>query len=479
MPLVAGVDCSTQSTKVLVVDVEDGRVEVSGAAVHEVEGSGGARETDPVAWEVSLASALRQTGRAGEVAAISIGGQQHGMVVLDGQGRPLRKAPLWNDTRDAADALALVTALGGPEAAARRVGSVLTTSFTAAHWAWLRRTEPDVAAAAQRVMLPHDYLTFRLSGEAATDRSDVSGTGWWSPADEAYAPDVLGLDLVRLDVARLPRVVAPDEVAGQVTAAAAASFGLPAGIPVACGAGDNAAAALALDFGPGEAAMSLGTSGTVYAPAESPSADASGTVAGFASADGRYLPLACTLNATVAIDLVSEWLGIAREDVAPSAGVTFLPWLGGERTPAAPNASGTLSGLRYDTDKRSILQAAYEGLVATLLEATAYLDRWGAPQSTEAPLLLLGGGARGAAWQETVRRLSGRPVLVVEQAELVAYGAAVQAGAVLTGEPPRDVAKRWGARKGLLLGPLPVDEGVLERVSAWRKIVLSSLGLKG
>lgn len=469
----AGVDCSTQSTKVLVVDADDGRVVATGSATNEVVGDGGARETDPKAWERSMASALAETGRASEVAAVSVGGQQHGLVVLDDGGRPLRPAPLWNDTRSAQAARDLVESLGGPAECAKKLGSVLTSSFTVAHWAWLRRSEPETAAAVRRVMLPHDYLNFCLTGEATTDRSDVSGTGWWSPAEEAYAPEVLGLDAVKLEPAWLPAVVGPDDVAGVVTAPAAEQFGLAAGTKVACGAGDNAAAALALSFGPGEAAMSLGTSGTVYAPAAGPSADPTGTVAGFASADGRYLPLACTLNATVAIDRTSEWLGLSREDVAPSEGCVFLPWLGGERTPNAPEATGTMTGLRYETDKRAILQAAYEGLVATLLEATAFLDQW-APQRIEAPLLLLGGGARGRAWQETVRRLSGRPVLIVELSELVAYGAAVQASAVLTGRRVGEVAGEWDARRGELLPPVPRDDEVLERVGAWRRVVLPS-----
>jgi xylulokinase len=473
MPLVAGVDCSTQSTKVLLVDADDGRVVATGAANNEVDGDGGARETDPKAWELSMAGALARTGRAGEVAAISVGGQQHGLVVLDRSGRPLRKAPLWNDTRSAQDAQRLVESLGGPEECAKRVGSVLTSSFTVTHWAWLRRTEPETAAAARRTMLPHDYLNFRLTGEAATDRSDASGTGWWSPAEEKYVPEVLDLDAVKLDPALLPEVVAPDGVAGLVTKEAAQQFGLVAGIKVACGAGDNAAAALALSFGPGEAALSLGTSGTVYAPSAVASADPTGTVAGFASADGRYLPLACTLNATVAVERAGVWLGLSREDVAPSEGVVFLPWLGGERTPNAPTATGTMTGLRYETDKRAILQAAYEGLVATLLEATAFLDQW-APQRADAPLLLLGGGARGRVWQDTVRRLSGRPVLVVELSELVAYGAAVQASAVLTGKQPAEVAGAWGARRGELLPPVPRDDAVLERIAAWRRVVLPS-----
>ena len=459
----------------LVVDTDDGRVVAAGAAAHEVDGDGGARQTDPRAWERSLAGALAQTGRAADVKALSVGGQQHGLVVLDEAGRPLRPAPLWNDTRSAPDAQALVDALGGPASAATRVGSVLTAAFTVAHWAWLRRTEPAVAAAARHVLLPHDYLNFCLTGRTTTDRSDVSGTGWWSPRDEAYAEDVLALAQVQLDRGKLAEVLPPGGVAGEVMAAAAERFGLAAGALVACGAGDNAAAALVLDLAPGEAALSLGTSGTVYATAAAPSADPTGTVAGFASADGRFLPLACTLNATLAVDLTCEWLGVAREDVVPSSGVVFLPWLGGERTPNVPTASGTLTGLRYGTDRRAILQAAYEGVVATLLEAQGALDQW-APQDPALPLLLVGGGARGRLWQETVRRLSGRPVLVVEQAELVAYGAAMQAGALLAKSSLPEVARLWGGRKGLLLGPVERDDAVLARIDSWRRTVLAYLG---
>ena len=212
---------------------------------------------------------------------------------------------------------------------------------------------------------------------------------------------------------------------------------------MACGAGDNAAAALALSFAPGEAALSLGTSGTVYAPSAVPSADPTGTVAGFASADGRFLPLACTLNATVAIDRTCEWLELSREDVAPSEGVVFLPWLGGERTPNAPTATGTMTGLRYQTDKRAILQAAYEGLVATLLEATAFLDQW-APQSMDAPLLLLGGGGARSG----VARNSGPSI-----GTPVARCGTERAGCLWSGRPgqrrpQRETPGRGGGRLG-------------------------------
>jgi xylulokinase len=220
--------------------------------------------------------------------------------------------------------------------------------------------------------------------------------------------------------------------------------------------------------------VSLGTSGTVYATASAPSADPTGTVAGFASADGHFLPLACTLNATLAVDRTCDWLGLAREDVVPSNGVVFLPWMGGERTPNVPTASGSLTGLRYGTDGRAILQAAYEGAVATLLEAQSALDQW-APQDPALPLVLIGGGARGRVWQETVRRFSGRPVLVTELAELVAYGAAMQAAALLAGSSLSDVALRWGGRHGLLLEPVERDDATLARIEWWRRAVLASL----
>lgn len=471
MPLVAGVDCSTQATKVVVVDADGGAVVASGSAAHEVTGTRGARETHPAVWERALAAALRDTGRAGEIAAISVAGQQHGLVVVDGNGRPLRPAVLWNDTRSAGEATALVAALGGPQGSVRRTGSVLTASFTVTTWAWLRRAEPSVAAAARGIRLPHDHLTAGLTGEASTDRSDASGTGWWNPASEAYDPDVLALGLVDLDPRLLPRVLEATDTAGMVTPVARDAYGLRPSVVVACGAGDNAAAALAMALRPGEAGVSLGTSGTVFAIADRPAADPTGTVAGFASANGHFLPLACTLNATLAIDRIAGWLGLDREDVAPSDGVVCLPWLDGERTPDEPTATGTMGGLRHTTSREAVLQAAYEGAVATVLEATGALDRW-APQDLDAPLVLLGGGARGATWRRTVGRLSGRPLLVSRCSEPVAYGAAVQAGALLRNMPVDRLAAEWDARAGEMVPAVPRDDTVLGQIAAWRETVL-------
>ncbi|MFF7870361.1 xylulokinase [Streptomyces qaidamensis] len=458
-PLVVGVDSSTQSTKALVVDASTGRVVASGQAPHTVS-SGAGRETDPRQWWDALCEALRQCGDAAhEAAAVSVGGQQHGLVTLDGRGEPVRPALLWNDVRSAPQARRLTEELGGAKFWADRTGSVPAASFTVTKWAWLAEHEPEAVRATKAVRLPHDYLTERLTGQGTTDRGDVSGTGWWASGTEAYDEEILAH--VGLDPALLPRVVRPGEVAGTVRDGHDLPFSR--GTLVAPGTGDNAAAALGLGVRPGVPVMSLGTSGTVYAVSRHRPADPSGTVAGFADARGDWLPLACTLNCTLAVDRVAALLGLDREAVEPGTAVTLLPYLDGERTPNLPNASGLLHGLRHDTTAGQLLQAAYDGAVHSLLGALGLvLDQDADPSE---PLLLIGGGARGTAWQQTVRRLSGRPVQVPEAKELVALGAAAQAAGLLTGEDPAAVARRWDTAAGPVLDAVERDEETLARIA--------------
>jgi xylulokinase len=473
--LAAGVDCSTQSTKVVIVDVETGRILAQGHAPHVVEGSDGARETHPDVWWEALRAALTQTGLAAEVAAVSVAGQQHGLVCLDGAGRPLRPAMLWNDTRAAPDAARLVESLGGGAAWAERVGVVPVASFTASKWAWVRRVEPDAAARTAGIRLPHDYLTGLLTGAASTDRGDASGTAWWSTAAEAYSPEVLALPELALDPALLPRVLGPGEAAGSVTAAAAAATGLPVGALVGPGTGDNMGAALGLGLRPGVPALSLGTSGTVFMVSGTRTVDPSGDVAGFADASGRFLPLACTLNCTLAVDRVAAWLKLDRDDVAPSDGVVTLPYFDGERTPNLPTAAAAVFGLRHDTDPRAILMATYEGAVVGLLDALDTIDRSSSGVDADAPLVLVGGGARGRTWQDVVRRLSGRAVSIPEATELVAIGAAVQAAAILQSESPQDVAARWQTARGTLLPALERDTATTQRHSEVRRLAIPAI----
>jgi len=465
--VVIGVDSSTQATKALAVNVQTGEVVGRGRAAHTVSG-GAARESEPEQWWAALGEALGQTGFADTAAAVSVGGQQHGLVALNEAGRSVHPALLWNDVRSAPNAEALVERLGAKEWA-ERVGSVPGASFTAAKWDWLREHQPAAAERARTVFLPHDYLTWRLTGERVTDRGDVSGTGWWGP--EGYDSEILGL--IGLDEGYLPRVAEPGTSAGSVRA----DLPLREGALVATGTGDNMAAALGLGLEPGVPVISLGTSGTAYAVTRGRPADPSGTVAGFADALGNWLPLACTLNCTLAVDRVAAWFGLDREAVEPGGAAVVLPYLDGERTPNLPYASGLFYGLRHDTTPGQILRAAYEGAAASLLTAVdEVLAAGGETADRDKPLILIGGGARGNAWLTTVRRLAGRPVLVPEAEEIVALGAAAQAAALVTGERADEVARRWNTREGRLYDPLTADQGVLDRIAAVRGRAEALLG---
>ncbi|MFF8386755.1 xylulokinase [Streptomyces kanasensis] len=470
-PLVIGVDSSTQSTKAAVVDAASGRLLAVGRAPHTVTGEGGARESDPERWWAALAEAVAAAlAEAGAdpraVTGLAVAGQQHGLVVLDGAGRPLRPALLWNDTRSAPQAAALTGALGAG-AWLERTGSVPVASMTAAKWRWLRENEPRSADAAAAVRLPHDFLTERLTGTAATDPGDASGTCWYSTATGAWDPELLAL--LELDPALLPRVApSAGTRVGTLTAAAAEALGLPGGVPVAAGTGDNMAAAVGLGLGArgllDHPAVSLGTSGTVFAATRTRPATAA--LAGFAAADGHgtYLPLGCTLNCTLAVDRMAALLGLDREDAAPGGEAVVLPYLDGERTPDLPGAAGLITGVRHTTTPQQLLGAAYEGAVVALLRALEELPAQGA--GGDAPLRLVGGGARGRAWVETVRRLSGRPVVLPRTTELVAVGAAALAAGAATGDDPVAVATAWGTGGGETLPPVAPDRDTLDRIAS-------------
>ena len=464
MSLVAGVDCSTQATKALVVDADSGAVVAEGRAPHEVTGSGGVRETDPETWWTALRAALAQTGQGHAIEAISIGGQQHGMVLLDEAGRPLRNAKLWNDTESAPDAAALIAARGGTQWWAESVGIVPVASFTATKWAWLRRVEPHIAEATRAIRLPHDFLNERMTNRPTTDRGDASGTAWWSTATEAYLEAVLDLDLLRIDPSLLPEVLGPTDVAGTITADAAAYLGVAAGIPVGPGTGDNAAAAVGLGLEPGNPVISLGTSGTAFMTSATRIVDPSGTVAGFADATGRFLPLAATLNCTLAVDRFADWLNLDRNDIADDTDVVVLPFLDGERTPNLPNAAGTITGLRHATTAAQMLLAAYRGAALSLLDALDVIDSRSSGIASDAPIILVGGGARGAAWRRVIGELSGRAIVVPDDTELVARGAAAQAASMLAGTEPASIARRWNTTAGIRIEATERDDAAIERM---------------
>lgn len=467
--LVAGVDCSTQATKVVVVDADSGKLIASGRVAHEVYRSGAASETDPQNWWGALAGALAQTGCSGEVAAVSVAAQQLGIVALDASHRPLRRAILWDDTRSAHAAEELRELMGGPAAWAEAVGTQPIAGLSVASWTWLRRAEPATAGSTAFIRLPHDFLTERLTGNGVTDRGDASGTGWWSSRRESYVPEVLELPIVRVDVSMLPRVLGPDEPAGVVTREAAAHTGLSAGIPVACGTGDNMSAALALAITPGAPVISLGTSGTAYVRSEHAPADPTGQVFADASASGDHLPLTCTLNATLAVDNLARVLGLDREDVAERTHVVMMPYLSGERLPDYPYARGTIAGIDHATTAKEILLAAIEGVAYSLVRSIDTLGLHSSGIEPDAPIVLIGGGAKGRIWRQVIGRLSGRGLLIPRSEELVAWGAAAQAAAILLGESAVDVARCWNVADGTRIPPRPLDHEAIDRIARVRE----------
>ena len=461
MPLVVGVDSSTSACKIEVRDADSGELVSSGRAPHPAT-TPPRSEQHPQVWWSAFESACHEAGVAARrPAAIAVAGQQHGLVVLGDDGAALRPAKLWNDTESAADAEELVDELGAA-AWAQACGSVPVASFTITKLRWLRRREPEVFAAMSRVLLPHDWLTAQLTGSATTDRGDASGTGWWSPHEERYRHDLLAL----VDEGRdwdqvLPDVLAPATVAGEWD-----------GMVVGPGTGDNMAAALGLGLDPGDLLLSFGTSGTACSVSDRPAADASGAVAGFADATGRFLPLVCTLNATKVTDAVARLLDVdaggldaLAASVPPGAGgLVLVPHLDGERTPNRPAATGTLRGLRSDVSRAQLARAAVDGVVCNLLAGADRIGAW-APSVASGRVILIGGGARSAALRQAVADLTGRPVLVPDDGEPVARGAALQAAVVHGGGEFDEQARAWGVGPCVTVEPDPTVDGAAIRAA--------------
>jgi xylulokinase len=421
--LVAGVDSSTQSVKVVVRDADTGELVREARGAHP-DGT----EVDPAHWWTALEGA--SAGVLDDVAALSVSAQQHGMVALDESGAVVRDALLWNDTRSAAAATELIADLGGPQQWADAVGSVPVAAFTVTKLRWMAQHEPENAARTSRVMLPHDYLTWLLAGRpdtAFTDRGDASGTGYFDPASNQYRRDLLALALGH--DAQLPEVAEPAHVVGETAS----------GMLLGPGTGDNMGAALALGLGAGDVVVSLGTSGTAFACSDVPSHDGSGLVAGFADATGRFLPLVCTLNAARILTSTASMLGVDLDAFAQLAlsaqpgagGLVLLPYFDGERTPNLPGARGSMHGIsRENLIPVNIARAAIEGMLGGLADAVDALVAVGV---TPRRVLLVGGAAANSAVGSIAATMFDVPVEIPPAGEYVADGAARQAAWILTG----------------------------------------------
>ena len=440
-PFVAGVDSSTQSCKVVICDPASGRIIREGRASHP-EGS----EVAPQAWWDAFLEAVRAAGGLDDVRALSVGGQQHGMVCLDSQGEVIRPALLWNDTRSAGAAEELTCERGdgdrerGARWWAHATGSVPVASFTVTKLRWLADNEPENARKIAAVCLPHDWLSWRIRGgfEAVgleglcTDRSDASGTGYMDRADAVYRREILAQALrISLEEAEgiiLPKICEPMEAMG--CGDLAQGWGE---IAIGPGCGDNAGAALGVGLGVGQALLSLGTSGVVAVVSETPVEDPSGQVAGFADASGHWLPLACTLNASRILDAIGAMSGLSYEELDEAAlsvpnagGLRLVPYFEGERTPNLPDATARLEGMTLKNSTRAHLaRAGVEGLLAHMRFALECVRELGVPIEK---VLVVGGGARSRAVQSLAAEFLGVPVEFPEAAEYVALGAARQAG---------------------------------------------------
>jgi len=426
MPLVAGVDSSTQSVKVVIRDAESGSLVREGRAAHPA-----GTEVHPDSWWAALQDAIAAAGGLDDVAAISIGGQQHGMVALDQSGSVIRPALLWNDTRSADAAAAINNEF--PDIAAR-TGSALVASFTGSKVRWLADAEPENAAKVAAICLPHDWLSWKLSGKKElsdifTDRSDASGTGYFNSVTSEYDRELFAA-MLRSDT----NVILPKIISSNAWGATTST-----GVKIGAGAGDNAGAAFGLQAEPGDVIVSLGTSGTAFAVSDTSTHDASGEVAGFADVTGRFLPLVCTLNAARILDAATQILGCTHDELgelalaAPAGahGLTLLPYFEGERTPNRPDATGTLTGITLENSNRNDIARAYiEGMLCGLVDATNSLAQRGVAVNR---ILLIGGAAKNPAIGEIAAALFGREVLIPPAGEYVANGAARQAAWALLG----------------------------------------------
>lgn len=436
--LFLGIDCGTQGTKAIVVD-QKGAIFGRGYARHALmERENGAREQDPQWWVDAMISAVQAAVAQvdmSRIVALSVSGQQHGLVVLDASKQVLRPAKLWNDTQTAPENEELIARMGGTEACFETFGIVPLTGYTVSKLLWLQKHEPETFERVRHILLPHEYLNFWLTGQMLAEYGDASGTAYFDPRTRTWSDEVLskidgGSGQLR---AALPRIAGPEELVGTVRAEVATLLGIPSTCVVATGGGDNMMGAIGTgNVTQGVVTVSLGTSSTVYSYSDRYVGESTGNIAPFCSSSGGWLPLVCTMNATNVVTQSAELLARAVTDVdaallatEPGAGgMTFLPFLNGERTPNLPTAKGTITGIssnNFTTDY--LLRAAVEGTSFGVLEG---LNLVCAGKEAKV-LVVIGGGARSQQWCQLLADASGARVEVPVEEEAGCLGAAMQA----------------------------------------------------
>lgn len=438
--LLIGIDSGTQSTKALVVEARTGKVLGSGSSAYDLIPGlpAGHKEQDPAVWIDALKKSVRSALKAakaspGEVVALGVSGQQHGFVPLDREGKVIRPAKLWCDTSTAAECAEITAALGGPRATLRTLGNAVLPGFTAGKILWLKRHEPEHFARLATVLLPHDFLNWWLTGTATMEYGDASGTAlmdvrrrrWSDAAAKAIDPDLLG---------KLPTLSPSDQPAGKLTESSAKALGLNPGVLVSAGGGDNMMGAIGTgNTRPGVVTASFGTSGTIYACAERPVVDANGEIAAFCDSTNRWLPLLCTMNVTVATEMVrrdfdldhAEFERTAAKAPAGSDGLLLLPYLEGERTPNVPDGTGVYFGVRPKTFTAAhFARATMEGVTLGMNYGLLRLAELGVHAKQ---VRATGGGAQSKVWRQIMADVFQAEVVTLKVSEGAAFGAALQA----------------------------------------------------
>jgi len=438
--LLLGIDSGTQSTKALVVDSRDGKVLASAAQEYDLIPNlpSGAKEQHPHTWRDATASAIRRALRqaravAAEVKAIGVSGQQHGFVPLDQDGEVIRPAKLWCDTSTAAECEEIMDKLGGMKKTIRALGNAVAPGFTASKILWLKKHEPKNYHRLATVLLPHDYLNFWLTGERVMEYGDASGTALLDVRKRKWSKDVLDAIDPELE-SKLPPLIRSDKPAGTLQASTAKLLDLNPGILVSAGGGDNMMGAIGTgNTRAGVITASFGTSGTIYTCAEKPVVDPEGEIAAFCDSTNRWLPLLCTMNVTVATEMVREDFGWTYEKFAAesarvptgSNGLVLLPYFEGERTPNVPDGTGVWFGVNKKTfEAGHFARASMEGVTLGMNYGLRRLAELGVKP---VQIRATGGGAKSKVWRQIMADIFDTEVVTLKVSEGAAYGAALQA----------------------------------------------------
>lgn len=436
-----GIDCGTQGTKAIVVDSQQKKVIAVGYAAHEIiENSEGRREQQPQWWTAALVSAFHEAVKLAKIEphlikGIGVSGQQHGLVMLDENDQPLYNAKLWCDTETVAENAEFIQLLGGNEQAFAQLGIMPQTGYTASKIAWFRKYYPEQYQRIAKIMLPHDYLNYWLTGHFCMEYGDASGTGYFDVANRQWDLDAFRLLAPELDPQKvLAPLVSAEQKIGTIRPEIAKLLGLSPQVIVSTGGGDNMMGAIGTgNIKQGIATMSLGTSGTLYAYTDTPLSDLPMEIANFCSSTGGWLPLVCVMNMTSANKNVMDLLQIdvkkfnefIQQSPIGAEGITILPFFNGERVPPLPQAKASILGL----DAANFTQA---NLCRAMMEAASFTLRYGLDLFRQAGLStsqirLIGGGAKSAVWRQMIADIMNTEVVCLKEEEAAALGGAIQA----------------------------------------------------